>query len=122
MALRFARGLFRLWLILSVLWIGGVGVVTWLSLPSAPFRLQRSEARPSQCEGVNNFECAAILKQLGRCTGPSQSEWCRLDDEDVGLVDHPKRAWRTVAAIALLPPALVLVIGSALVWAFRGFR
>ena len=25
MALRVARGLFRLWLVLSVLWIGGVG-------------------------------------------------------------------------------------------------
>ena len=29
MALRVARGLFRLWLVLSVLWIGGVGVATW---------------------------------------------------------------------------------------------
>jgi len=29
MALRVARGLFRLWLVLSVLWIGAVGIVTW---------------------------------------------------------------------------------------------
>jgi hypothetical protein len=29
MALRIARGLFRLWLVLWVLWIGGVGVVTF---------------------------------------------------------------------------------------------
>ena len=35
MALRLARGLFRLWLVLSVLWIGGVGYVTWQTLPSA---------------------------------------------------------------------------------------
>jgi hypothetical protein len=33
MALRFACGLFRLWLILSVLWIGGVGYVTWQEFP-----------------------------------------------------------------------------------------
>jgi hypothetical protein len=33
MALRVARGLFRLWLVLSVLWIGGVGVVTWREYP-----------------------------------------------------------------------------------------
>src|SRR5262245_13036990 len=33
MALRIARGLFRLWLVLSVLWIGGVGVVTWWTFP-----------------------------------------------------------------------------------------
>jgi hypothetical protein len=35
MALRVGRGLFRLWLVLSVLWIGGVGGVTWHTLPSA---------------------------------------------------------------------------------------
>jgi hypothetical protein len=29
MALRIGRGLFRLWLVLSVLWIGGVAAVTW---------------------------------------------------------------------------------------------
>src|SRR5262249_60083379 len=29
MALRVAHGLFRLWLVLSVLWIGGGGVVAW---------------------------------------------------------------------------------------------
>jgi hypothetical protein len=29
MALRVAHGLFRLWLVLSVLWIGGVGITTW---------------------------------------------------------------------------------------------
>jgi hypothetical protein len=51
MVLRVARGLFRLWLVLSVLWIGGVGVVTWR-----------------------------------------------------------------------VPPAFLLALGSALVWAFRGFR
>ena len=29
MALRVARGLFRLWLVLSVLWVAGVAFVTW---------------------------------------------------------------------------------------------
>jgi hypothetical protein len=33
MAFRIARGLFRLWVVLSVLWIGGVGVVTYLNFP-----------------------------------------------------------------------------------------
>ncbi len=33
MALRVARGLFRLWLVLSVLWIGGVAVETWWTFP-----------------------------------------------------------------------------------------
>jgi hypothetical protein len=29
MAIRIARGLFRLWIVLSVLWIGCVGAITW---------------------------------------------------------------------------------------------
>jgi hypothetical protein len=33
MALRVARGLFRMWLVLSVLWIGGVGIATWRTFP-----------------------------------------------------------------------------------------
>jgi hypothetical protein len=33
MALRVARGLFRLWLVLSVLWIGGVGRRDVVGLP-----------------------------------------------------------------------------------------
>ena len=43
MALRVARGLFRLWLVLSVLWIGGVGVVTWRHFPVDLF----TDGRPS---------------------------------------------------------------------------
>ena len=36
--------------------------------------------------------------------------------EEVSLVA------RNSAALALIPPALVLVVGAAFVWAFRGFR
>ena len=56
MALRVARGLFRLWLVLSVLWIGGVVFV------------------------------------------------------------------RHGILLALVPPAFVLALGLALVWASKGFR
>jgi hypothetical protein len=56
MALRVARGLLRLWLVLSVLWIGGVVFV------------------------------------------------------------------RHGILLALVPPAFVLALGSALVWASKGFR
>jgi len=33
MAVRVARGLFRLWLVLSVFWLSGVGLVTWWTFP-----------------------------------------------------------------------------------------
>jgi hypothetical protein len=86
MALRVARGLFRLWLILSVLWIGGVSVVTWLTVPEV-------------------------------------ATWLTFDNS-IGMFDDliAKAAIQRGVKIALIPPVLVLALGSALVWAFRGFR
>jgi hypothetical protein len=37
MALRVAKGMFRLWLVVSALWVSGVAVVTWYDLPSDPW-------------------------------------------------------------------------------------
>jgi hypothetical protein len=82
MALRVARGLFRLWLVLSVLWIGGVVLAKWSTLISADW--------------------GEIL---------NVAPW-----EEVP-------PWIFSAALlAFVPPALLLAFGSALAWAFRGFR
>jgi hypothetical protein len=95
MALRVARGLFRLWLVLSVLWIGGIAILTWPAFD--PAKLAATKDHPY----TGYFDPDAFLE--GR--------------------PQPKR-W-SVAQAALLsfaPPVLILTFGSALVWAFRGFR
>jgi len=100
MALRVARGLFRLWLILSVLWIGGVGVVTWQTFPpEIPERL------PYLCE--LNKDCSWLDRVKHQLV---------FRDED------QRAALQSAILLALVPPALVLAFGSALIWAFRGFR
>jgi hypothetical protein len=98
MALRVARGLFRLWLVLSVLWIGGVGVVTWREYPDDWVRVC-GEGEPPGTRG---------------CLPP-------------GFVIDPRPFWADPAihrgiVLAVVPPAFVLALGSALMWAFRGFR
>jgi hypothetical protein len=104
MAWRIARGLFRLWLVLSVLWIGAVGVVTWRTWETPPWSL------PSICdvpanERSEDWDC---------------SWFARVEAE---FMDEDQRArWATAILLALLPPAFVLALGSALVWALRGFR
>jgi hypothetical protein len=40
MALRVARGLFRLWLVFSVLWIAGVAIHAWWTFPADEFVLR----------------------------------------------------------------------------------
>jgi hypothetical protein len=49
--------------------------------------------------------------------------WLQRVKEDVVFMDKKQRAaTQSGILLALVPPALVLALGSALVWAFRGFR
>ena len=101
MALRVARGLFRLWLVLSVLWIGGVGVMTWREYPDDWLRICAEGEPPGP----------------GRCLPPLPP----------GYVIASKPFWADPAihrgiVLAVVPPAFVLALGSALIWAFKGFR
>jgi hypothetical protein len=100
MALRVARGLFRLWLVLSVLWIGGVGVATWRTFPIPVL--------PSICdlpanERSEDWDCS--FSWLQRVKAPFVMD---IIQDNILL--------------ALVPPIFVLALGLALVWAFRGFR
>ncbi len=102
MALRVARGLFRLWLVVSVLWIGGVGYVTWQSLPSPSFE---------------NHE--TVMRQRL----PSMEEANRAIEADnrankAILYEH----FRHASVLAIAPSAFVIALGLALGWAFKGFR
>ena len=98
MALRVERGLFRLWLILSVLWIGGVGIAEWRTFIYPKIVV---------CEEVE-------------ATAPES--WCLPRS----LADPQNKdqlaAFQFALVLALVPPVFVLALGSALVWAFRGFR
>jgi hypothetical protein len=102
-ALRVARGLLRLWLVLSVLWIGGVGVVTWRAFPENEL--------PSICDLP-----AAIRSETYDCS------WLRRVKDELVFMDKKQRAAiQNGILLALVPPAITLVLGSALLWAFRGF-
>jgi hypothetical protein len=136
MALRIARGLFRLWLVLSVLWIGGVGVVTWWTFPwpAVPYVNGQIEtgsdgkqyvydARANEWWPVtetHTVKPSADPEVAPRDTPPPSVDpdkyWAALNAE-------ARRAeiWYA-SAVALVPPAFVLALGSALFWVFRGFR
>ena len=163
MALRIGRGLFRLWLLLSVLWIGGVTVETWRIFPAD---IEVSPTRPAECTGKTNDECADILKRLGKnpfdafdpnppppgfvvdpkptfdpseyaafkaCIDAGKSaDQCAAQlkvppfdpSKPYQIVrdDERRTAVRFAAMLALAPSILILALGSALGWAFSGFR
>jgi hypothetical protein len=107
MALRVARGLFRLWLVLSVLWIGGVAFVTWRDFPEEPWGLHDPI--------VEETAPAASSKPRSDQFNPDEYLAFKAAEERRSAIWH-------ASLLAFLPPALVLALGSALVWAFRGFR
>jgi hypothetical protein len=160
MALRVARGFFRLWIIFSVLWIGGVAVSAWWTLPRdqqidpnplgdlIPPAANRSDDsfHPDQflayyaCkdDGNNDDQCAAMMKGPNKYLTYQRCLYHGHDDQCAAILKAPifypfqtywivrdserRTAVRSAALLALLPPFLLLAFGSALIWAFRGFR
>jgi hypothetical protein len=131
MVLRVARGLFRLWLVLSVLWIGGVvfvtmpngapgRIVSWCPSgpplpPNTPCNLERSLP--------NLFHEIKLSLWLG--VRPPDFYFASNDEGDKAaneMLANDRRVSQIGILLALVPPAFVLALGSALVWAFRVFR
>jgi hypothetical protein len=106
MALRITRGLFRLWVVLSVLWVGGVGVSTWRNLPStdlpdAPWIKQRTDAAPVDSNPPPPDY--VVDKPTAPVFDPTKP-YVELPDN--AAIEHG-------VALAFIPPILVLAIGSA---------
>jgi hypothetical protein len=111
MALRVARGLFRLWLVLSVLWIGGVAVETWRHFP---FDLLLTPGKAPPGEFDPDTFLARDLPDFD-ASNPSKQYVLVREKERRSAIWH-------ASLLAFLPPAFLLALGSAVVWAFRGFR
>jgi hypothetical protein len=77
-----------------VLWVAGVGVATWHTFPVTP----EWATLPSICDLPANE---------------------RSEDWDCSWL---ARAKAQLVVLALAPPIFVLALGSALIWAVRGFR
>jgi hypothetical protein len=99
MAIRIARGLFRLWIVLSVLWIVGVAVIARMNLPQEWPRTLVSVTPKPVFDPSKPYEVV-----------PDSSDFER------------REAIKNTVGIALIPPTLLLIFGSALGWAIRGFK
>jgi hypothetical protein len=118
MALKFARGLFRLWLVFSVLWVGGVAITTWRTLPADVWMVGSPDGEPRQLSD-------AEVMALPQPTPPRPEIVDPFDPTKPYQVIKEKErqtAIQSAVLFAALPPAFILAFGSALSWAFRGFR
>ena len=150
MALRVARRFFRLWIIFSVLWIGGVAVTTWWTLPMD----QQINLQPASDDGFHpdeyraynackdagnsNDQCKAMMKGPNKYLAYERCLHHEHDDQCAAILKAPifdpfktyvivrdserrSAAW-SATLLALEQPTFLLAFGSALVWSFRGFR
>ena len=146
-----ARGLFRLWVVFSALWIAGVVFEAWRTLPALvpvfpqPVFAPDAPVKPVLPDREAPFDPDAYL--AGRnppppgyvldppIVDPFKEKWpgtpvnklphTGLSDADVGLTAQPMGRWDAIlsaAQVAFLPPAFFLIFGTGLVWAIRGFR
>jgi hypothetical protein len=87
-----------MWLVLSALWIGGVGYMTWRDYPvDRVVRVcEHGESLPSDC-----LPPGFVIDRIPLWADPAIHR---------GIL------------LALVPPVFVLALGWALMWALRGFR
>jgi hypothetical protein len=135
MGVRVARGLFRLWVICSVLWIAGVSAVTWQTLPADWSQFKPVAAAPKgddlpDAPGVKDpvvapqptvrFDPDAYLASK-EAVGAPKSETQFVPDDLPSLPQKRRAALQFAGLLALVPPLLCLALGMALRWAFIGF-
>lgn len=144
-----ARGLFRLWLVVSVMWIVGVGSLATFDLArkydrNAPW-VNDPVLYPVACDkarGVKgiDYEGGTVIEgpwDRYTCWYSIESirrlypEYTDVSDATLGqrlyeVAGRPLQSWwsNTLPYLfaALAPPAAVLAVGSALAWAVAGFR
>jgi hypothetical protein len=101
--MRYARGMFRLWLVLSCFWIAIVAIIFYSNWPSptVPEQASKSEYVPEWARDPTN----------------AFADFVPVDQKP-----DPSVLVRSAAELAFVPPALIFVVGIGLTWALRGFR
>ena len=89
-----ARKLFRLWLVLSLVWMGGVAIQTWRDIPRDDW--VRTD--------INELSGAEIAAPVGMFHPIARV-----------FIEHGVK-------LAFIPPTIVLASGFVFIWAVRRFR
>jgi hypothetical protein len=130
--LEWGRGLLRLWVVVSVLWVAGATIITW---PDQNFRvddwLPNSNKQLLSDKGMG-FERNSPPPgfEVDKPPFDPSQKFTVVEnppfDPDAYLALLARRERRRTVQfailLALLPPVFVLALGSALRWAFMGFR
>src|SRR5262249_36348546 len=105
------------WVVLSVLWIGGVGVATWKDLPR-----EESDGAASDPTSKENLPDAPwVTKPAFDPTKPYVVIPNGFNPEEFNTFKR-RAVIEKGTAFALIPPVFALALGVAFIWVVRGFQ
>ena len=127
--MQIARGLLRVWLVLAALWVVGVAFVVGQSfriidrietVATSSWNPSNPSATRCSDNGSNKF---TEMLMTGCLDPPSPEEYlaAKAAAQRKAAEDRRSLFWRA-NFLAFLPPAFLLVLGSALVWVIRELR
>lgn len=117
--MKWRRGLFRLWIVLSVCWVVAISALTWSTLPTDEWvpGWARNEStdlpnKPPKQETPADLWPGTPVKPQFNPNEPYEV------DKSGERMEHIRKA----AVLAFVPPTIIVVLGGALAWAIRGFQ
>jgi hypothetical protein len=125
MASNWSRGFFRLWVVLSLLWVVAFGYGTIaqtiedLRLPPKPVESAKQEqdqacsAMPGDARDDQPIHC--------RPTEIAEERWQHVADSRDRLLSHITVYVLAMVGAAVLPPLMLLLPGLVIAWIRRGF-
>ena len=127
--MQIARGLFWLWLVLSAVWVARMAFTVGQSFGSidrietlATSSWNPSDPSATRCPD-DAFDKSTEMLLTGCLYPPSPEEYAaaKAAAQRKAAEDRRSLFWRA-NFLAFLPPAFLLVLGSALVWVIREVR
>jgi hypothetical protein len=111
--MRIARGLFRFWVVASILWIALVAGMTWQAWPVDDWTIPKPPFDPdAYLAGKPQFDPSKPFSD-GKQTYANSKAYVEAEQRD---------ALMKGAAISVAPPVAILILGMSLIWVVRGFR
>jgi hypothetical protein len=101
--MNWSRGVFRLWLVVSVLWSLAIGGLCWIELKEGP------------------FSTGLVTDTVVSTTGEPVTALEGNSFRNLVPVDQVI-SWRRLSLVWFGPPLLTFLFGYTLLWVGRGFR
>ena len=123
--MRVARGMFRLWLVLSCLWIAAVASIGYSNWPTAQQayvpEFMKDDASDHYAQYLRGEDTSAH-NWWDKFADLGSSAISGAQGGHASTVQQSARQLAVATAeLALIPPALIFIVGIGLTWALRGF-